>query len=71
MLAELANCVPALTLLVAKCYGARPADVFPDGLRGNQDDRLLQRCPAGVPHGAGKVRMALRPGLKSFREEFE
>ena len=28
VLAEVANCVPALTPLVAKCYGTGPADVF-------------------------------------------
>ena len=28
VLAEVANCMPALTPLVAKCYGTRPADVF-------------------------------------------
>ncbi|CAN0545524.1 unnamed protein product, partial [Laminaria digitata] len=28
VLEEVANCVPALTPLVSKCYGTRPADVF-------------------------------------------
>ena len=28
MLAEVANCVPALTPFMAKRYGKRPADVF-------------------------------------------
>ena len=28
VLAEAVNCVPALTPVVAKCYGTRPADVF-------------------------------------------
>ena len=28
VLAEVANCVPALTPFSAKCYGTRPADVF-------------------------------------------
>ena len=71
VLAEVANHVPVLTPLAAKCYGTRPADVFPDGLRGDHDDRLLQRCPAGGSHGAGNVCLALRPGLKRFREDLE
>ena len=28
---------------------------FPDGLKGDQDDHFLQRCPARGPHGAGNV----------------
>ena len=28
---------------------------FTDGLRGDQDDYLLQRCPARGPHGSGNV----------------
>ena len=28
VLAEVTNCVPALTPLVSKCYGTRPAAVF-------------------------------------------
>ena len=66
-LAEVANCVPALALLVAKCYGTRPADVFfPDGLRGDQDNCLLQRCPAGGPHGAGNVLSGVATRAESF-----
>ncbi|CAN0597194.1 unnamed protein product, partial [Laminaria digitata] len=45
--------------------------VFPDGLRGDQDDRLLQRCPARGPMGPAMFCLALRPGLKRFRQEFE
>lgn len=66
VLAEVAYCVPALTPLVVKCYGLRPADVFfSHGLRGNQGDRLLQRGTAG----GGSIEretscLALRPGLK-------
>ncbi|CAN0560206.1 unnamed protein product, partial [Laminaria digitata] len=39
---------------------------------GDQDDRLLQRGPArGDPMGPAMFCLALRPGLKRFRQEFE
>ena len=64
--------MPALTPLVAKCYGTRPADVFfSDGLRGDQDDRLLQRCSAGGPHSPAMFFLALQPEPARFREEFD
>ena len=48
VLAEGANCVPALTPLggLVLRYKTRWR-VFPGVLRGDQDDRLLQRCSAG------------------------
>ncbi|CAN0591994.1 unnamed protein product, partial [Laminaria digitata] len=62
VLEEVANCVPALTPLVAKCYGTRPADV------GDQCS-----CSSGVqredPMGPAMFCLALRPGLKRFRQE--
>ena len=59
------NCMPASTPLVAKCYGTRPADVFSRmGLRGDQDDRLLQRCPARGPKGTGNI----LPGVAAWAE---
>ena len=72
VLAEVANCVPALTPFVAKCYGARPADVF---FRMDSGETRTITCSSGVqqgdPMGPAMFCLALRPGLKRFREEFE
>ena len=72
VLAEAANCVPALTPFVAKCYGTRPADVF---FRMDSGETRTVACSSGVqqgdPMGPAIFCLALRPGLKCFREEFE
>ena len=65
VLEEVANCVPALTPFVAQYYGTRPADVFfPDGLGGDQDDRLLQRCPARGSYGTSNVLPGVAAGAE-------
>ena len=48
VLAEAANCVPALTPFVAKCYGTRPADVF---FRMDSGDSRTITCSSGVQQG--------------------
>ena len=72
MLAEVANCVPALTPFVAKRYGTRPADVF---FRMDSGETRTIPCSSGVqqgdPMGPEMFCLALRPGLMRFREEFE
>ena len=72
VLAEAANCVPALTSFVAKCYGTRPADVF---FRMDSGETRTIASSSGVqqgdPMGPAMFFLALRPGLKRFREEFE
>ena len=76
MLADMANCVPALTPLLAKCYGTRPADVF---LRMNTRETRTIACSSGIlliavlgdSMGPAMLCLALRPGLKRLREEFE
>ncbi|CAN0452726.1 unnamed protein product, partial [Laminaria digitata] len=72
VLEEVANCVPALTPLVSKCYGTRPADVF---FRMDSGGTRTIACSSGVqqgdPMGPAMFCLALRPGLKRFRQEFE
>ena len=72
VVAEAANCVPALTPFVAKCYGTRPADVF---FRMESGETRTIACSSGVqqgdPMGPAMFCLALRPGVKRFREEFE
>ena len=72
MLKEVANCVPALTPLVAKCYGTRPVDVF---FPLDPGETRTIACSSGVqqgdPMGPAMLCLALRPGLKRFRQEFE
>ena len=72
VLAKVANCVPALTPLVAKCYGSRPADVF---FRMDSGETRTITCSSGVqqrdPMEPAMFCLALRPGLKRFQEEFE
>ncbi|CAN0597399.1 unnamed protein product, partial [Laminaria digitata] len=72
VLEEVANCVPALTLLVAKCYGTRPADVFS---RMDTGETRTIACSSGVqqgnPMGPAMFCLALRPGLKRFRQEIK
>ena len=48
VLAEAANCVPALTPFVAKCYGTRPADVF---FRMDSGETRTIACSSGVHRG--------------------
>ena len=48
MLAEVANCVPALTTFVVKCYGTRPADVF---FRTDSGEIRTIPCCIGVQQG--------------------
>ena len=70
VLPAVANCVPALTPLVAKFYGARPADV---SSRIDSGETRTIACSSGVrgPMGSAIFCLALRPGQKRFREEFE
>ncbi|CAN0389470.1 unnamed protein product, partial [Laminaria digitata] len=72
VLEEVANCVPALTPFVSKCYGTRPADVF---FRMDTGESRTIACSSGVqkgdPMGPTMFCLALRPGLKRFRQEFE
>ena len=71
MLSEAANCVPALTPFVAKSYGTRPADVF---FRMDSGETRTIACSSGVQQGdpgPAMICLALRPGLKRFREDFE
>ena len=57
---------------MAKCYGTRPADVF---LRMDSGETRTTACSSGVqqgdPMGPAMFCLALRPGLKRFRQEFE
>ena len=58
VLGEAANCVPALTLFVTKCYGTRLADVF---FRMESEDCLLYTSDAadeglGVDLGGRRTR---------------
>ncbi|CAN0586600.1 unnamed protein product, partial [Laminaria digitata] len=63
VLEEVANCVPALR---------PPADVFP---RMDSGETRTIACSSGVqqgdPMGTAMFCLALRPGLKRFRQEFE
>lgn len=71
-LGEVVNYLPALTSLVAKCYGARPADVL---FRMKSREARTIACSTGVqqgdPMGPAIFCLALRPGLKRFRQEIE
>ena len=72
VLEEVGNYLPALTPLVAKCYGIRPADVF---FRMHSGETRTIACSSGVqqgdPMGPAMFCLVLRPGLKRFRQEFE
>ncbi|CAN0580079.1 unnamed protein product, partial [Laminaria digitata] len=72
VLEEVANCVPALTPLVTKCYCTRPADVF---FRMDSGETRTIACSSGVqqgdPMGPAMFCLALRTGLKRFRQKFE
>ena len=62
MLEEVANCVPALTPLVAKCCGTGPADVF---------FRMDPGVQLGDPMGPAMFCVALRPRLERFPQKSE
>ncbi|CAN0329739.1 unnamed protein product, partial [Laminaria digitata] len=64
VLEEVTNCVPALTPLVAKSYGTRPADERPGR------SLALSGVQQADPMGPAMFSLALRPGLKRFRQEF-
>ena len=72
MPAEVANCVPAPTMFVSKCYGTWAVDVF---FRMNsRETRTIPRSSGvqqGDPMEPAMFFFALRPGLRRFREEFE
>ena len=72
MLVEVADRVPALSQLVAECYGTRPADVF---FRTDSGETRTIACASGVlqgdPMGPTMFCLALRSRLKHFREHFE
>ena len=67
VLAEAANCVPALMPFVSKCYGTRPANVF---FRMDPEETRTIACSSGGhqgdPMGPAMFFLALRPGLKRF-----
>ena len=69
VLEEVANYVPALTPLVSKCYDTRPADVL---FRMDSGLTRTIACSSGVqqgdPMGPAVFCLALRPGLKQFRQ---
>ena len=66
VLAEVATCVPALTPLIAKCDGERPAPVsLPDGFGGAAKRRMLQRSAARGRHGRGVVLHAAITGVEA------
>ncbi|CAN0290043.1 unnamed protein product, partial [Laminaria digitata] len=69
VLEEVANCVPALTPSVAKCYGTRPCSL------GGSKETWTIACSSGVqqgdPMGPAMFCLALRPMLKRFRQELE
>ena len=71
-LEQAAKCVPAFTPLVAKCYGTRSADVF---FRMESGETRTIVCSSGVRPGnlmgPAMFCLALLPGLKRFRQEFE
>ncbi|CAN0592515.1 unnamed protein product, partial [Laminaria digitata] len=58
--------------VLAKCYGTRPADVF---FRMDSGETRTIACSSGIqqgdPMGPAMFCLALRPGLKRFRQEFE
>ena len=72
VLKEVEKFVPALTLLVAKSYGTRPAHVFS---RIDSGEARTIACSSstqkGDPMGPAMFCLALRPGVNRFREEFE
>lgn len=68
VLAEVTNRAPALTPLVAKCYGLRPADVF---IRMDSGETKTINCSSGVQK-VGPIRpamyfLALRPRAEEFQ----
>ena len=72
VLEEVVKCVPALTPLVAKCYGTRPADVF---VRMDSGETRTIACSNGVqqgdPMGPAMFCLASRPGQQQFRQKLE
>ena len=71
VIAEVANCVPALTTVVSKCSGTRPSDVF--FLIDSGETRTIASSSGAQqrdPMGPEMVYLALRPGLKRYRKEF-
>ncbi|CAN0312017.1 unnamed protein product, partial [Laminaria digitata] len=68
----MANCEPALTSLVAKCYGTRPAEVF---FRMDSAETRTIACSSSVqqgdPMGSEMFYLALRPALKRFQHGYE
>ena len=68
MLEDVANCVPTLTPLVAKCYGTRPADVF---FWMDSRETMTIACFSGIQQGnsmgPAMFYLALRPELERFR----
>ena len=74
VLAEVSNCVPALTLLVAKFYGTRTIvqdqlTCFFGWIPGRPERSLLQRCPARGPHGSDNVLPGIATGDEAFQRE--
>ena len=72
VLQEVGTHVQALTPFVAKCYGARPADVL--SWMDSRETRAIA-CSGGVqqgdPMGPSMFCLSLRPGLKRSREDVE
>ena len=63
--ADVANCVPAISRLVVRCYGTRPADV---GFWVPSKKTKTIAYSSGVEQGGS---MGFRQGLKRFRKEFD
>ena len=66
----MANCVPAPTHAVsgqALRYKTGWLD-FSDGLQGDQDDRVLQRCRAVGLHGGGHALSGVATGAEGYLE---
>ena len=62
------NAVPG-----ARCCGVRPklTRFIPNGFRGDPDDRLVQRGPAGGPYRAGDVLCVVWTVTEAFQEDCE
>lgn len=67
MLAEMANWVPALTLLLAKFYGTRPAEVFCPMDSGETKMISSNGAQAGQFHGVGTVLSGVATGAEAFQ----
>lgn len=65
---EVANCVPVLTPVMAKCYvWCKTSErVIPNVIRGDPDKTFLQRDPPAEPFGARYVLPGVAAGAGTF-----